>query len=70
LVVPPITFVPVLASDKYGPGFRLMLDFFNNDWMLPSEDEVESKVLIPNMEGAGREVVEGLGLTRSFGDDE
>jgi hypothetical protein len=47
-----------------------MLDFFNNDWMLPSEDEVESKVLIPNMEGAGREVVEGLGLTRSFGDDE
>jgi hypothetical protein len=70
LVVPPITFVPVLASDKSGPGFRLMLDFFNNDWMLPSEDEVESKVLIPNMEGAGREVVEGLGLTRSFGDDE
>lgn len=67
--MPPITFVPVLASAKSGPGFRLMLDFFNNDWMLPSEDEVESKVLIPNMEGAGRKVVEGLGLTSSFNDD-
>lgn len=66
LVVPPITFVPVPASDKCGPGFRVMLDFFNNDWLLPREDELETSVLIPNMEGDGNNVVEELGLTRSF----
>ncbi len=44
-----------------------MLDFFNNDWLLP--EEVESNVLIPNMENNGEDLVEEFGLTRQFEDD-
>ena len=55
LVVPPITFVAVPATDKNGPGFRLMLDFFNNDWQLSSGEDVEHHVVVPNMENNGEE---------------
>lgn len=44
--IPPISFVPIVGEST-GPGFRLLMDFFNNDWAMPKESMYNRKVSVP-----------------------
>ncbi len=49
----PISFILIAANDKTGtgPGIRLMIDLFKNDWIMPNNADLERTVKVPNMEG-------------------
>lgn len=51
LIVPPISFIAVPASDdgNTGPGFRLLFDFFQNNWTVPSAEQLARSVPIPTI---------------------
>jgi hypothetical protein len=55
LLIPPITFTAIPGNEKdgSGAGFRLMMDFFKNDWLIPQKKQLRRKILVPNMEGLG-----------------
>jgi hypothetical protein len=55
LLVPPISFVMIEANEKTGtgPGIRLMMDFFKNDWIMPAAEDISRISRVPNMEGNG-----------------
>jgi hypothetical protein len=55
LLVPPISFVMIEANEKIGtgPGIRLMMDFFKNDWIMPAAEDISRISRVPNMEGKG-----------------
>jgi hypothetical protein len=48
LAIPPITFVAVPSNGSFGPGIRLLMDFFNNDWVMPREEDWNRKISVPN----------------------
>jgi hypothetical protein len=37
-LLPPLAFVAIPATATHGAGFRLMMDFFQNDWVLYSRE--------------------------------
>lgn len=39
-LLPPIPFVAIPATENHGAGFRLMVDFFKNDWVLHSQERL------------------------------
>lgn len=47
LTVPPIPFVAIPSNGSSGPGYQLLMDFFNNDWVMPRDGDLERKISVP-----------------------
>lgn len=61
MILPPISFIPVRGTKEGENGFHLVLDFFNNDWVMAKEEErerMEREIPVPKYYWATME--EGL----------
>jgi hypothetical protein len=57
LLIPPINFIYMPASENgsSGPGYQLLMDFFNNDWVIPTPDDLDQQLSVPKTGGRAEE---------------
>jgi hypothetical protein len=41
--------MPASENGASGPGYQLLMDFFNNDWVIPTPDDLDQQLAVPKL---------------------
>jgi hypothetical protein len=41
--------MPASENGSSGPGYQLLMDFFNNDWVIPTPDDLDQQLPVPKL---------------------